>query len=160
MRCLQMVKKTAFTKMYRRGGNQFKTAKEGMNRRIRYFYCKSCDMCHLRRMGEVKPKVCERGGCESKKFQYLASQVEAKRYAMLKLLENQGDLTELNCQKEYALEVNGIHIRNYRADFEYINHKGIKVTEDAKPKIYRDEVYLMKKMLMLACHGIEIQEVN
>ena len=153
-----MAKKSAFTNMYSRKKGGFKTAKEGYNMRIRYFYCKACDGCHVRRKGELKATVCDY--CGHKKLQFIGSQVEAKRYSMLKLLERQGDLSELKCQVKYSLDIGDNHICNYNADFEYIDYKGVRITEDAKAKVWRDEMYLMKKKLMLAIHGIVIQEVS
>lgn len=153
-----MANRSAFTKLYSRKKGGFKTAKEGYNMRIRYFYCKECRGCHIRKTGEPKVTVCEY--CGHKKLQYIGSMAEAKRFAMLTLLEKQNDVSELRCQVKYSLDVNDSHICNYNADFVYLDHKGVEVVEDVKPRVWRDEIYLMKKKLMLACHGIVIEEVN
>ncbi len=47
-------------------------------------------------------------------------------------------------------------IATYVADFVYQDKEGNVVVEDVKG--YRERIYLMKKRLMLACHGIEIVE--
>lgn len=47
-------------------------------------------------------------------------------------------------------------ICTYKADFVYKDQHGNEVVEDVKG--YRERIYLIKKKLMLACHGIEIVE--
>jgi hypothetical protein len=85
-----------------------------------------------------------------------ASKAEANRYQHLKLLEKAGQITNLSLQPRYALDVGGVHICNYIADFRYWDEGG-RVVEDVKG--VRTPVYKLKKKLMLACHGIVIKEV-
>lgn len=64
-----------------------------------------------------------------------ASGLEGRRYCMLKLMERAGEITDLRLQVAYNLEVNGIKIGRYIADFVYIAwHTGQEVIEDAKGK--------------------------
>ncbi len=84
-----------------------------------------------------------------------ASKHEAERYAELKLEQLAGEITELELQKHYRLDVNGVHICDYVADFVYKRH-GVRVTEDAKGK--QTELYRVKKELMRAIYGIDIVE--
>lgn len=58
-------------------------------------------------------------------------------------------------QRSFPLAVNGILITRYRADFVYIRD-GRLVVEDTKG--FKTEKYKLKKLLMLAIHGITIVE--
>lgn len=83
---------------------------------------------------------------------------EAKRYSELKLLEKAGEIIDLDRQIKFSLDVNGVHIADYWADFTYeLRDGGTQVVEDAKG--HRTREYMMKKRLMKARYGIEIQEV-
>lgn len=85
-----------------------------------------------------------------------ASKAEAKRYSQLKLLERAGEIRNLELQPSYDLEVNGILICRYVADFRYVIRGGQKV-EDVKG--VKTPVYKIKKKLMKAIHNINIREV-
>jgi len=101
-----------------------------------------------------------------------ASGLEARRYGELKLLEAAGEIHDLQLQVPFHLDVDGEHICDYVADFVYwtgLDTDGVggrrsssysttRVVEDAKGK--RTAVYLLKKKLMLAIHGIEILETR
>ncbi len=65
------------------------------------------------------------------------------------------EITDLELQKVFRLDVNGIHICNYRADFVY-TRDGVQIVEDAKGK--PTDVYKIKRALMLAIRGIKIVE--
>jgi hypothetical protein len=61
------------------------------------------------------------------------SQLEAHRYAELKILEKTGTICDLTCQYPFALTVNGHKIGVYRADFRYRHiASGQYINEDAK----------------------------
>lgn len=81
-----------------------------------------------------------------------ASKREAKRYQELKLLKVDG----LSIQPEFPLKAEGQLICKYRGDFAYLEN-GRLVVEDVKG--VKTPVYRLKKKLMKACLGIEIQEV-
>jgi hypothetical protein len=84
-----------------------------------------------------------------------ASKKEANRWMDLRLLEHAGHVQELKRQVPYELEVNGITICTYIADFVY--RKGAElVVEDTKGM--KTPLYLLKAKLMLALHGIVILE--
>ncbi len=85
-----------------------------------------------------------------------ASQKEARRYGVLKLLERAGKVHGLRLQVSYALCVNEVLVARYVADFVY-TEAGRVVVEDVKG--FRTPVYKLKRKLMWACHGIEIKEV-
>jgi hypothetical protein len=90
---------------------------------------------------------------------------EARRYVDL---SNNPLVSEIECQKEYSLEVNGHLICKYRADFDYSLRGRThlqRVVEDVKPrgKAFRNtaayRLFIIKKNLMCAIHNIEVLEV-
>lgn len=62
-----------------------------------------------------------------------ASKREAKRYGELKIELLAGEIADLEMQKPFRLDVNGVHIGDYIADFVY-RRNGVPITEDAKGK--------------------------
>lgn len=87
------------------------------------------------------------------------SKHEHKRWGELQLLERTGEIMRgsLRRQVKYDIEVNGVWITSYRADFVYRTPEGHEVIEDAKGVRTRD--FAIKKNLMYAVHGIAIVEV-
>lgn len=85
------------------------------------------------------------------------SKAEAKRWAELLLLQKGGYIRALERQVPYALDVNGVHVCNYIADFRYREGAEL-VCEDVKG--HRTREYILKNKLMLACHGVKIREVG
>lgn len=85
------------------------------------------------------------------------SQREATRYSVLKIMQAAGVISDLRLQVPYVITVNGLKICKYVADFVYID-KGREVVEDVKGM--KTPTYNLKKKLMKAVHGIEIQEVK
>jgi len=83
------------------------------------------------------------------------SKKEAKRYQELRLLEQAGVIANLELQETFALEVSGVLVCKYRADFSYVENDA-KVVEDVKG--FKTPEYKMKRLLMWAIHGIEILE--
>ena len=84
-----------------------------------------------------------------------ASKKEAKVYQQLKLLEKAGQISDLQTQVTFRLDIDEHHICRYIADFVYIEN-GKRIVADAKG--FKTPEYKLKKKLMLACHGIEILE--
>jgi hypothetical protein len=85
-----------------------------------------------------------------------ASKKEAKRYAELKIMEQAGDISDLELQPRYPLTVDGVKVGEYRADFRY-RRDGVTVVEDVKG--VRTAIYRMKKKMVEAIYGITIVEV-
>lgn len=89
------------------------------------------------------------------------SQKEAYRYQVLKKLEKEGRISDLELQKVFELSpsviINGRKkpALKYKADFVYI-HKGQNVVEDVKGVL--TAVYKIKRHLMKSIHGIDILE--
>lgn len=87
------------------------------------------------------------------------SKAEAKRYGELRLLERAGKIKNLERQVRYDLEVNGVKIGFYKADFRYWDQASSQhVVEDVKGM--RTPVFAMKAKLMKALHGIEVVEIS
>lgn len=97
---------------------------------------------------KFKAKPVERHGIK------FASTGEADRYDKLKLAEEHGLISDLKLQVSFKLEVNGILIAKYRADFTYFEN-GQPVVEDLKG--YVTPEFRIKFSLMQACHGITIK---
>lgn len=77
------------------------------------------------------------------------SKLEARRYQELKALQVGGLISELELQPRFNIEINGVHICRYFADFRYYdNERKETVVEDAKGM--RTEVYKLKARLMKA----------
>src|SRR5512146_10268 len=86
-----------------------------------------------------------------------ASKAEGNRYLELKLLQSVGEIKDLELQVPFKLEVNGILIARYVADFVYHDcATGKAVVEDCKG--FRTREYRIKKKLMFALHHIVIFE--
>lgn len=90
------------------------------------------------------------------------SKKEAKRFAELKMLEMCGEISDLQRQVKYVLiprQMDGKRVAerevDYYADFVY-KEAGKTVVEDVKG--FRDDVYKLKRKLMLYVHGIRIRE--
>lgn len=83
------------------------------------------------------------------------SKREAARWVELRTMWRAGVITELERQVPYRLEVNGVLIATYKADFRY--RAQMVVVEDSKG--VATAVYRLKKKLMFACHGVKIKEV-
>ena len=87
------------------------------------------------------------------------SQAEGRRYEELKLLRDNGAIKGLELQPRYKIRIGGIHVTTYVADFRYVDiETGETVVEDVKGFV--TDVYKLKKKLVKAVHGIEIQEIR
>ena len=94
---------------------------------------------------------------------------ESKRYQGLQVMEVMGEIYDLELQPKFEL-IKSVKFAGtdrakpairYFADFAYTDTlTGRRIIEDVKSKITRESpVYRMKKHMMLAIHGIEINEV-
>ncbi len=110
-------------------------------------------------MTERRPKYgnkkCEYGG------RTFESRAEMRRYQELVIAQGAGEIADLKCQTPFLIEVNGQRICIYRADFTYSDCRtGALVVEDVKSPATRTRVYMLKKKLLAATHGIQIAEVS
>ena len=74
-------------------------------------------------------------------------------------MQRAGLISDLELQPRFALVVNGIKVGTYVADFSYVDKERGHVVEDVKSPATRTNVFLLKKRLMLACHGIDVSEI-
>lgn len=82
------------------------------------------------------------------------SKAESQRYGELKMMERGGLIHGFEMQVPYDLEVNGVLICKYIADFVITWPDGLVTVEDVKG--VQTPEFKLKKKLMWAIHGIEI----
>ena len=82
---------------------------------------------------------------------------EANRYLVLRGKQEQGQIKRLVVHPRFTLEVHGIKICDYVADFQYELPTGERAIEDVKG--VKTDVYRLKAKLMRACLGIAIREL-
>jgi hypothetical protein len=93
--------------------------------------------------------------CEVDGFRF-DSKREADRWLVLKAMQDAGEIKCLRRQCPIRVEVNGVRVCEYVADFVYFGGDGREVVEDVKG--YRTAIYKLKKKLVWAACGIDIQE--
>lgn len=94
------------------------------------------------------------------------SKKEYRRHRELMLLEQAGQITDLEHQVKYILiptqRIDGKVVErevSYTADFRY-KQNGKVVVEDVKSEITRKEPkYVIKRKLMLHVHGVRLTEI-
>jgi hypothetical protein len=87
------------------------------------------------------------------------SEKERRVWQDLELRAKAGEITHLRRQVAYPLIVNGQLVASYVADYVWVEG-AMTVVADAKSEYTRKlPVYRLKRKLMQACHGIDIQEV-
>jgi hypothetical protein len=89
------------------------------------------------------------------------SQAEATHYWDLKQRDRAGEIRDLELQPVFPLIVNGVKVAQYRADFAYVDvGSGRRVIEDVKSETTRrTSTYRLKKKMVKAIYGIDIEEV-
>ena len=85
-----------------------------------------------------------------------SSKKEAGRCDLLTAMWQNGEISNLEQQPRFPLNVNGIHICDYIADFKYIDAEGHTIVEDTKGM--RTSVYRLKSKLLRATWNIAIYE--
>jgi len=91
--------------------------------------------------------------------QNFRSHLEATYYNRLKLLQAAGVLTRFEREVRFEMIVNGFLVCAYVCDFILYYSDGTVEHVDCKSQPTKTPVYVIKKKLMKACHGIEIKEV-
>lgn len=88
-----------------------------------------------------------------------ASKKEARRHGELVLLQRAGRINTLTVQPKFRMEIEGVHVCDYIADFSYYE-AGRYVVEDVKsPATRKHPVYRLKNKLFRALYGFPITEV-
>lgn len=86
---------------------------------------------------------------------YFASKRELSRWNQLKLLQADGQISELQKQVPFILHgTNGEKICKYILDYVY-NENGNKIAEDCKG--FKTEAYKLKRKLFIAEYGNEYE---
>ena len=89
-----------------------------------------------------------------------ASKLEARRYQELVYRWRAHEITRLIPHPSWDLIVNGCKIGCYTADASYIDTIGRLHVVDFKSEITaRGEAFRLRKKLMWACHGIEVEVI-
>lgn len=83
---------------------------------------------------------------------------EAKRYGQLSNMQRAGMITGLTTHPVFKIEVNGLKICSYIADFMYETSAGERIIEDFKG--FRTKEFIIKKRMMAAILGINVVEVT
>ena len=87
------------------------------------------------------------------------STLESRRCDELQLMEQGGLIRDLEQQPRYRLDVNGVHVCDYIADWRfYDNERGGVVVQDAKGIL--TDACRLKLKLMAAIHGIDVELVR
>lgn len=84
---------------------------------------------------------------------YFPSTGEYRRWRDLRLLERAGEISDLERQVRFDLDVNGVHIGRYTADFGYTRN-GERVIEDFKGM--DTDASKLRRKLVYAIHGVEV----
>lgn len=89
------------------------------------------------------------------------SRAEARRYVTLREMLRTGEILDLEVHPSYRLEVNGVLIGKYTADFRYNDPETYKETvEDVKSSPTLTTDYRLRKKLMRALYNIDIIEIG
>ena len=84
---------------------------------------------------------------------------EARHYGILKLREAAGEITNIQLQPRWPIDVNGVKVTRYTADFSFTDQDGVTHVQDVKSTATKTRAYVMRRKLMLAVHGITVEEV-
>nr|BFD58898.1 hypothetical protein CKG001_10050 [Bdellovibrio sp. CKG001] len=93
------------------------------------------------------------------------SRKEMRWWLIFQEQQKAGKISNLERQVKFRFEIQGKALRyvesqraiTYTADFVYVDRDGVRRVVDAKG--FKTREYMMKKALMMACHGILVEEV-
>lgn len=92
------------------------------------------------------------------------SKREAAVYGELKLRQKAGEIFMLEVHPKFKLEVNGVKIKTYTADFSYApaspRGAGLQVIDVKSAPTSKLPAFVMTRKLMKACHGIDVEIVS
>ena len=88
------------------------------------------------------------------------SKKEAYWYLQYRAMERNGDITNLELQVPFPVQINGVHICKYIADFVFTDKKGNRHVVDVKSQMTAKlPVFRLKKKLVQALYNVEIEIV-
>ena len=101
-------------------------------------------------------------GVRDEHGQYFHSKSELQRWRELLLLAHAGEISDLQRQVSYPLNIVGAHgiahVGDFTPDFQYREH-GILVIEDFKsPRTAKETAYRLRKQIFEALYGVTIRE--
>lgn len=117
--------------------------------------CRTCEVWH-----EEGSSLAWRGyciHCGHKEAIRFPSKLEARRFAVLSGEQRSGKISGLELQPKFPIEIGGVKICKYVADFAYLRD-GKRVVEDAKGT--PTPVFKLKLKLVAAIYGIEVEIVR
>ena len=88
-----------------------------------------------------------------------ASRKEGERYSILKLMQESGQITMLECHPVYKIIINNINCGRYTADFRYMVREFVVVEDVKGGAATKTEAYRLRKKIVEALYGITITEV-
>lgn len=115
------------------------------------YRCKACGAPVVKEQPHCR--VC--GGVDKRFF---ASRAEAQRFDVLAARERRGEIADLECQPAFVLEINGVRIGLYKADYRY-RENGVLIVEDFKSEATMTEAATLRMKVAEAIHGIKIRKV-
>ena len=150
------------TVVFERGrtrGTPFKSKIDAFQSRMPIYWCLRCDLPAGKEVAKGARKVMLCSACGSR-AQYFASRAEHRRYMHLAMLRNAGEITNLILQPVFPVEINGIRVCCYRADYEYVKG-GVTVVEDMKgSKDFQDNASALRRKAAEAYYGFSVKIIE
>lgn len=87
------------------------------------------------------------------------SQREFTYYLDYKALQKAGQISHLKVHPQFRCEVNGKLIGKYTADFEFVENGRRRVIDVKNPVTARKADFRLRKKLVEALHGIDVEVV-
>lgn len=78
------------------------------------------------------------------------SRYEAGYCDQLYILKQAGDVQEIEIQKKFSFDINGVHIANYYADFFVTDKEGVTCVHETKG--FKTADYIIKRQLFKALY--------
>lgn len=144
----------------RSGPRRFGAKVDAFRMRIAVYWCLQCDRPagEEKKRGQKTEMRCSNCGS---KAHYFPSTGEHHRYAHLRMLQTVGEISELRLQPAFPIEINGIRVCTYRADFQYVDGRGKRVIEDYKGnRDHTDNSSALRRKLAEAMYGISVTIVE
>jgi hypothetical protein len=136
---------------------------------MQIYWCRRCKASFTEQEWNQKYDCCK--ACAPRKYRNIPTIVDGKRFDStgeayhyqhdLLPRVQVGEIRNLVLQPKFKIIVNGVHIADYYADFQYeVVLSGDLVVEDYKgPATRKDKTYRLKKKLVEALYGITVVEV-
>jgi hypothetical protein len=87
------------------------------------------------------------------------SRRELKYFLDFQLRQKAGEISFLKRQPKFPLEINGVKIGTYIADFEFVDKGRRRVIDVKSPVTAKLPLFKLKQKLVRAIHGIDVEVV-